>query len=203
MIALLRGDVYSVGADHVVLDVHGVGYRVSVPTPVYQRLEPGQPTTLHISTIVREDAFLLYGFARADDRDAFDVLRGVNQIGPKLALAALSTMTLGDLSRAVAGEDVVALTRVPGMGRKTASRLVLELKGKLPERFEGDPSGTAAGVAHPTQQAADPLLLALARLDFRKTEIDRAVASADVPAADEATLEQRLRAALRVLAPAR
>ena len=199
MIALLRGDVFSVGSDHVVLDVNGVGYRVSVPTPVVTRLAPGQAATLHISTIVREDAFLLYGFSSVDERDAFDVLRGVNQIGPKHALAALSTLSLGELTRAVAGEDVVALTRVPGVGRKTASRLVLELKGKLPDRFSPDPSGTAAAPA-PTRKG-DPLLLALARLDFRKTEIDRALASPDVPSLDDATLEERLGAALRVLAP--
>lgn len=199
MIALLRGDVFSVGSDHVVLDVNGVGYRVSVPTPLVTRLAPGQAATLHISTIVREDAFLLYGFSGIDERDAFDVLRGVNKIGPKHALAALSTLSLGELTRAVAGEDVVALTRVPGVGRKTASRLVLELKGKLPDRFEPDRAGTAAAKA--PARVGDPLLLALARLDFRKSEIDRAVASSDVPGMDEAPLESRLRASLRVLAP--
>lgn len=197
MIARLRGEVASVHGDAVVLDVHGVGYLVHAPGRVLVEAAAGAEMTLHISTIVREDAFLLYGFASIADRDAFDVLRGVNKIGPKHALAVLSTMTRDELARAVAAEDLAALSRVPGIGRKTASRMVLDLKGKLPTEFLADPVASAAPVAAPA--GPDPLVLALGRLDYRKSEIDKAVAA--VPGADDAPLDQRLRAALRVLAP--
>ena len=147
--------------------------------------DPAAERTLHISTVVREDAFLLYGFDTVEQRDTFEVLRGVNKIGPKVALAVLSTLGPADLVRAVAAEDLTALSRVPGVGRKTASRMVLELKGKLPEAFEVDVSGTAAGAAAPPSSTGpDPLVLALARLDYRKTEIDQALLK--VPGPDDA-----------------
>lgn len=200
MIAMLRGVVVAAGADHLVVDVRGVGYRVHVPAPMLGGAVADEERTLHISTIVREDAFLLYGFDTVEARDTFDVLRGVNKIGPKVALAVLSTLAPRELVRAVAAEDLTALSRVPGIGRKTASRMVLELKGKLPEAFEADGAATAAGAVQPAAPAAgpDPLVLALARLDYRKTEIDRALGQ--VPGPDDASLEDRLRAALRVLA---
>ena len=199
MIALLRGMVVASGADHLVIDVRGVGYKVHVPSMMLGSEDPAAERTLHISTVVREDAFLLYGFDTVEQRDTFEVLRGVNKIGPKVALAVLSTLGPADLVRAVAAEDLTALSRVPGVGRKTASRMVLELKGKLPEAFEVDVSGTAAGaVTPPLSTGPDPLVLALARLDYRKTEIDQALLQ--VPGPDDAPLEDRLRAALRVLA---
>lgn len=199
MIALLRGMVVASGADHLVIDVRGVGYKVHVPSMMLGSEDPAAERTLHISTVVREDAFLLYGFDTVEQRDTFEVLRGVNKIGPKVALAVLSTLGPADLVRAVAAEDLTALSRVPGVGRKTASRMVLELKGKLPEAFEVDVSGTAAGaVTPPSSTGPDPLVLALARLDYRKTEIDQALLQ--VPGPDDAPLEDRLRAALRVLA---
>ena len=199
MIALLRGVVVAAGLDHLVVDVRGVGYKVHVPGPMLGGAVSDDERTLHISTIVREDAFLLYGFDSVEARDTFEVLRGVNKIGPKVALAVLSTLAPRELGRAVAAEDLTALSRVPGIGRKTASRMVLELKGKLPESFEVDASGTAAAAVAPAPSAGpDPLVLALARLDYRKTEIDRALSQ--VPGPDDAPLEDRLRAALRVLA---
>lgn len=197
MIAMLRGTVVATGTDHLVVDVQGVGYKVHVPSPMLGGPSSDAPRTLLISTIVREDAFLLYGFDSAEARDTFDVLRGVNKIGPKVALAVLSTLAPRALVQAVAAEDLAALSRVPGIGRKTASRMVLELKGKLPSAFEPDPSAIAA-IAPPPSAGPDPLVLALARLDYRKTEIDRALAQ--VPGVEGASLEDRLRAALRVLA---
>ena len=197
MIAMLRGVVASVGADHVVLDVQGVGYKVQVPGTLLGGASSEQPRTLHVSTIVREDAFSLYGFDTGEARDTFDILRGVNKVGPKVALAVLSTLAPRELVRAVASEDLAALSRVPGIGRKTASRMVLELNGKLPSAFEPDPAGSAAQ-APKASPRPDPLMLALARLDYRKSEIDRAIGQA--PGVDDAPLEARLRAALRILA---
>lgn len=196
MIAMLRGVVVATGTDHLVVDVGGVGYKVHVPGPMIGGSASDAPRTLHISTIVREDAFLLYGFDKVEARDTFDVLRGVNKIGPKVALAVLSTLAPSELVRAVAAEDLTALSRVPGIGRKTAARMVLELKGKLPSSFEADPTASAA--VAPPSTGPDALVLALARLDYRKSEIDRALQH--VPGPDDASLEDRLRASLRVLA---
>ena len=199
MIAMLRGVVVATGADHVVLDVQGVGYKVHVPSAGNVAPEDAA-RTFHVSTIVREDVFALYGFDSVASRDTFDVLRGVNKVGPKVALAVLATLSPSELLRAVAAEDLTALTRVPGIGRKTASRMVLELKGKLPGGVEFLPADDAAGAvpAPDVKRVPDPLTLALAKLDYRKSEIDRAIGS--VPGPDDASLEERLRAALRVLA---
>lgn len=191
MIAMLRGRVAAQLAGALVLDVHGVGYRVGVPASLLAAPLPGdQELTLHVSTLVREDDIALYGFRTTDERDAFDLLREVNGIGPKLALAILSNLELGPLSVAIHKDDVRSLSRIPGVGAKIAQRLCLELKTKLPERFV--PAASTAA-------EADALPLALARMEFRKSEIDRALA--EVPAAGEATFAERFSAALRVLRP--
>lgn len=193
MIALLRGQVAARGTDHVVVEVNGVGYRVGVPGPLAAELPDGGPVTLHISTVVREDDISLYGFATPAGRDAFDLLRAVSGVGTRTALAVLSAFDIGQLSAAIETDDLRALTRVNGVGRKLAGRLCLELKGKLPVDL-GSPPAAARGAE------VDPLPLALARLDYNKSEIDRALASPEVPAPGEASLQDRIGAALRVLA---
>jgi len=199
MIALLRGIVSSKSADHLVLDVQGVGYLVFSPASVAMDAGEGQELTLHISTIVREDAITLYGFASTEDRDAFTILRGVNKIGPKSALSILSTMGMEALAQAVATDDIRSLSKVPGIGKRTAERLCLELKDKLPAHFKVAHLAPASGrKARPS----DPLPLALAQLDYRKSEIDMVLSSELVPGLDEAPLEERLSAALRLFASA-
>ena len=199
MIALLRGIVAATGLDHLVLDVQGVGYKVHAPAPLILRLSgSAEPTTLHVATIVREDALDLFGFATAQERDVFDTLRAVNKVGPKMALSVLSSLPLAALAQAVARDDVATLAKVHGVGKTTASRLCLELKNKLPETlFVAPSSGGEAVKVRP----GDALPLALARLDYRKSEIDLVLNHADVPGPDDASVEERLRAALRVLAP--
>ena len=199
MIALLRGIVSSKAADHLVLDVQGVGYLVFSPASVAMEAGEGQELTLHVSTIVREDAITLYGFASTEDRDAFTILRGVNKIGPKSALSILSTMGMEALAQAVASDDIRSLSKVPGIGKRTAERLCLELKDKLPAHFNVAHLAPASGrKARPS----DPLPLALAQLDYRKSEIDMVLSSELVPGLDEASLEERLSAALRLFASA-
>ncbi len=199
MIALLRGHVADRRGDRIVLDVRGVGYLVHSPPTVVADLPDDEEVTLHVSTIVREDAITLFGFSSTDARDTFDILRDVNGVGPRLALAVLSTLTPPTLAQAIAGDDVRTLVKVPGIGRKTASRLCLELKGKLPEAFLV--GSTMVPVSPPKQKRAppDPLRLALAQLDYRKSDIDRALADDSVGGPDDAPLEDRLRAALRAL----
>ena len=197
MIAMLRGAIVGRAADHAVLDVHGVGYKVHLPGPALAGLPSDTELTLHISTVVREDDISLYGFEKLEQREAFDILRGVKGIGTRLSVAVLSHLDLAALRTAVAAGDIVALSRVPGVGKKTASRMVLELKDKLPVHF--GPADVVPATAAPTRRG-DPLPLALARLDYRKSEIDEVLAHPDVPGPDEAPVEERLSAALRVLA---
>lgn len=201
MIALLRGQVASLASEFLVLDVHGVGYKVRATSRLLTELVGADgEQTLHVSTLVREDAFDLFGFRTADERDVFDVLRSVNKVGPKVALALLSTLPVDALAQAVGRDDVAALSKTPGVGKRTAERLCLELKNKLPA-LAFAPGATRASSPSVRPRPGDPLPLALARLDYRKSEIDLALAHDDVPALGEAPVEERLRAALRVLAP--
>jgi len=194
MIAMLRGAVAQRGVDSVVIDVSGVGYLVHMPANVAQEIGEGEDVLVHVSTQVREDAITLYGFLSVDDRDTFELLREVNGVGPRTALGILSQVSRIELQRAIAEHDVARLTQLKGLGKKTAERLCLELENKIPQSFT--PVTVSGGRTDPE----DPLPLALARLDYRKTEIDKAMASADVPGMSEAPVGARLQAALRVLA---
>ena len=196
MIAMLRGEVVSHHGEWLVLDVNGVGYQVFV-SPEAPR---SGAALLHISTVVREDAFLLYGFMSVSGRDAFNTLRAVSGIGTRLAIAVLSHLPLDELSRAVSADDLRTLSKVPGVGKKTAQRMCLELKAKLPAQFTVDAGDAAVGVSAPLPlMPRDPLPLALAQLGYRKSEIDAVLAHPDVPGIDT-PVGQRLSAALRVLA---
>jgi Holliday junction DNA helicase RuvA len=133
MIARLRGTVVSVTPTSAVVEVGGIGLLVHGTTKALASMRLGETVTLATSLQVREDSLTLFGFADDHERDAFDALQSVSGIGPRIALGALGTLGTDGLSRAVATGDVEALMRVPGIGRKGAQRLVLELAGKLPE----------------------------------------------------------------------
>jgi holliday junction DNA helicase RuvA len=132
VISFLDGEVVEKGANRVVLGVGGVGYEVLVPTSVVSKLPGvGKPARLHTRLVVREDSMTLYGFAATEQRDLFDLLTGVTGVGPKVALAFLSVLQPAALTRAIVDGDAVALTVVPGVGRKVAQRVVLDLREKL------------------------------------------------------------------------
>jgi Holliday junction DNA helicase RuvA len=132
MISFLDGELIDKGADRVVLAVGGVGYEVLVPTSVIARLPAvGLSTRVHTRMVVREDSTTLYGFAEPDERGLFDLLTGVNSVGPKVALAFLSALTPQAIRRAIVAGDAAALTVVPGVGKKVAQRVVLDLREKL------------------------------------------------------------------------
>lgn len=198
MIALLRGRVAAATLGQVVLDVHGVGYVVHIP-PGTSPGSPGDEVTLHTHLAVREDAMTLYGFARASARDLFTVLLGVTGVGPKVALAALGTLGEDALRRAVIAEDVTALTVIPGVGRKSAQRMILELRERL-----GAPAGAdGAGVG---QDGADPLIRpspraevaeALSALGYAPVEVTRTLD--DLKITEDAVAEDLLRDALRAI----
>jgi holliday junction DNA helicase RuvA len=131
VIAFLRGIIYSVGEAYIDLDVHGVGYRILVPSTWAMRLQRNDELFVHTYQVVREDAIQLYGFETEEDRDWFELLLGVSGVGPKGALQILAGTTGSAFAEAIYSEDLDALCRLPGVGRKTAQRLIVELKDKM------------------------------------------------------------------------
>ena len=170
MIAHLNGRLLHKSPQAVVIDVAGVGYRAFIPVSTFYRLgEEGAPVSLRIHTHVREDALSLFGFASAAEHDLFERLINVAGVGPRLAVNILSGIEADDLIDALRSSDVARLVRIPGVGRKTAERLVVELKDKMP------------AAAAPGQPAAAPgtpkedLLSALANLGYSRAEAERGV----------------------------
>jgi Holliday junction DNA helicase RuvA len=206
LIGRLVGQVVEEAADGaVVLDVRGVGYEVTVPLGAVGRAAPDAEgaVTLFVHTHVREDAFLLYGFASREERAVFRQLIGISNIGPKIALSILGALSVADLAAAVARGETARLTTVPGVGKKTAERICLELKDKLlahaPAVAAGSaprPGGAAAVV--PTPKKGEMLHGALTRMGFRPAEADRAVAALG-GRVEEAPLAELVREALAVL----
>ena len=198
MIGSLRGILLDRSAKgDVLVEVGGVGYRVQVPTSAHRVLgELGSPVFLHVHTHVREDALVLYGFSTADERVAFEALLGTHGIGPAVALAILSVHSPAALARAVAGDDVDALTLVPGIGKKTAARLLLELKSRLdlPSEVEFSVVTSASAETSPRNEVRN----ALAALGYGVEEVREAVRT--LP--EEGAVEDLLRSALRQLAVA-
>jgi Holliday junction DNA helicase RuvA len=131
MIATLRGEISQIEENAIIVEVGGVGLRVFVPAPVRAKLKVGEAAFLFTHLVVREDALTLYGFESQADRDLFNMLLGVDGVGPKVALSVLSSMTLDAVQRAVFTEEGELFSRVPGVGKKTAQKIVLHLKDKL------------------------------------------------------------------------
>ncbi len=191
MIAHLAGTVAVAGLGEVVVDVAGVGYRVLVP-PGEVRASVGEAVTLHTHLAVREDAMTLYGFVDPGARALFEVLLGVTGVGPKLALAAIGTLGVDGLRRAVVAEDVAALTVVPGVGKKSAQRMILELGERL-GAGEAAPSavaGTAAVGRDPRAEVRE----ALAGLGYAAGEVQSALEAAGEAGDPEELLRRALKA---------
>ena len=210
MIGSLRGTLLDrrarpAGGVEVLVEVGGVGYRAIVPGGAASGLGPvGSPAFLHVHTHVREDAIVLYGFPGREERACFEALIGAHGIGPAVALSLLSVHSPAALQRAVLSDDVDALTLVPGIGKKTAARLIVELKSRLEADLDG--SGLEAIGPRSATAADDPAAAAradvrnaLAALGYGAEEIRHAMAG--LPA--EGTVEDHLRTALRDLAAAR
>lgn len=198
MIAILRGRVVNRGVDWAIIDVGGVGFRVFVPATTAAALPPvGEETTLHVHTHLRENTLALYGFVGEDELRLFEQIIGVSGMGPKLALTALSTLRPDEFRRAVVEEDAATLTRIPGIGRKTAQRIILELKGKLEAPVAADVPVETAAFA-PVDSDAVAALVALGYAEVDAVRAVRAARRAS-PATDDAARLVRL--ALRELAP--
>ena len=201
MIATVRGLVAAVSLDSAVIEVGGVGILVHAAPGTLAELVIGQPAQLFTSLVVREDSLTLYGFLTDDERSTFELVQTVSGIGPRLALAMLAVHEPDGLRRAVATDDLVALCRVPGIGRKGAQRLVLELKDRLgppgltPEQAPR-PAATAADGRPQVRDALVGLGWSAKAADDALDQVLAATDDGDAPPADVATL---LRAALRQL----
>ena len=196
MIAFLRGTLLQKALQRLVVDVGGVGYDVQVPlSTMYAVGDPGSAIALHIHTHVREDAIQLFGFAAPLEMALFERLIGISGIGPKLAIAVLSGIDSAELVGAVQRGDVARLTGVPGIGRKTAERIVLELKDRLAALVV--PAGALAA-ASPADRLRADLLSALQNLGYHRPLAEKAIDAA-LKGAGDSTFETALRGALREL----
>ena len=200
MIALLSGILIEKTIAQCVIDVRGVGYRIVVPlTTFYELPEVGQPVVVHIHTHVREDAFSLYGFHSREERAVFQLMISVSGIGPKLAVNILSGIAAGELIRAVTTDDLKRLTGIPGVGKKTAERMILEMKDKA-AKF-GRETVPAGAVALKTgDQVKDDALSALVNLGYKGSAVKEIVDRIMREAPEAPSLDQLLKRALRTLA---
>lgn len=202
MIAQLRGTVLEAAPSNVVLDVHGVGYELGISRSTAASLpQPGGECRLFTRLVVREDAMTLFGFETRDERTAFDRLVGITSVGPKLALAVLSRFTVAQLYRVVMAEDAKALSQVPGVGKKTAQRLILELKSAFAKEGSSFGAGDAMTAELPLARPAasselDDARAALLSMGFSPQEADLALDGLD---AAGVRVEELLASALRRL----
>lgn len=193
MIASLTGTVAAVGLDHAVVDVGGVGLSCIATPATLATLRLGERAQLATTLVVREDSLTLFGFRDDDERATFLTLQTVTGVGPRLALAVLAVLSPDELRRAIAGEDLTTLQRVPGIGRKVAQRLVLELAGKL-----GAPLGESPAL--PPADLDQEVVAALVALGWSARDATAAVDAVSVPGQDRAAT---LRAALQRLGGSR
>jgi Holliday junction DNA helicase RuvA len=174
MIAHLRGRLLAKHPNQVVVETGGVGYDITISVPTFSDLPAmGSEVALHIHTHVREDSIALYGFLRPAEKQLFEKLISVSGIGPKLAITILSGMAVDEMTAAIRSNDIARLTRIPGIGRKTAERLVLELRDKLPTATAGE-----APSAPPMTAVEEDVLSALMNLGYQRAAGEKAVASA-------------------------
>lgn len=194
MIASVRGEVLEVALDHVVIEAAGVGYRVNATPSTLATLRTGTEARLVTAMVVREDSQTLYGFADSDTRDLFLTLLSVSGVGPRLAMATLAVHDAAALRQALHDSDVAALTRVPGIGKRGAERMVLELRDKV-GALAGAPAGAAAVNGHAVR---GPVVEALVGLGFAAKQAEEAT---DKVLSDDhdASTSSALRAALSLL----
>ncbi|GIL12269.1 MAG: Holliday junction ATP-dependent DNA helicase RuvA [Chloroflexota bacterium] len=190
MIASIQGTLAAAHRDHVVIVTGGIGYKVFAPHSTLERLDTGE-VFLHTAMVVREDSLALYGFATVEERDLFEVLLTISGVGPKMALAILSTLTLDNLRNAVVSERAEILTRVPGIGKKSAQKILIELKDKL--KFGLDTAPITA-----FDDVNSDVLDALVALGYSIVEAQTAIQS--LPKDAPSNVEDRVRLALQYFA---
>src|SRR5580698_9744120 len=190
MIAHLRGKLLDKHPNQAIVEAGGVGYDVTISVPTFSELtQVGTEVSLHIYTHVREDALALYGFGRPEEKHLFEKLLTVSGIGPKLAITILSGMAADEMIGAIRGNDLARLTRIPGIGKKTAERMVLELRDKLPA------GGAEAAVVSGLSAVEEDVLSALVNLGYQRGAAEKAVAAT----AKNGSFEVMFREALKAL----
>jgi Holliday junction DNA helicase RuvA len=195
VIGRLRGTLVRKEPPALVVDVGGVGYELEAPMTTFYELPPvGETVSLFTHLVVREDAHLLYGFAREAQRHQFRALLKISGVGPRVALAVLSGLTEEELARCIAKEDVARLTQVPGIGRKTAERLIVELRDKLPEPSAAPTAATPSGIERDPVGEAVSALIALGYKAQEASRVVRGVSSHGL------STEEIIRQALRDMA---
>lgn len=202
MIGRLHGELLELSGGELLIDVGGVGYEVEVATSVLELAPvPGEMLTLFTHFVVREDAQLLFGFAAQAERDLFRAFIKINGVGPKMGLALISSLDVPTLATAVRTEDISVLTRVPGVGKKTAERLMVELKSRLNElsalvSVPLNVADVASVMDGPTKEAEDALMA----LGYRRDEASRTIAGVLAKSEGEVGVEEIVRMALRSFA---
>jgi Holliday junction DNA helicase RuvA len=202
MIAHLNGTVAGVSPDGAVIDVGGVGLRIQCTPDTLATLRPGEPARVATSLIVREDSLTLFGFGTDDERNTFDLLQTASGIGPRLALAMLAVHSPDALRRAVAAEDLKALTMVPGIGNKGAQRIILELKDRIGSPGDYAVNGQAVLAGRTAERSwRDQVASGLTNLGWSARDAEAAVAAVEAESADGVApdVATALRAALRKL----
>lgn len=193
MIAWLEGVLLSVRPPSLVVNVGGVGYELESPMPtIYELPKAGEKVTLHVHTVIREDAQLLYGFAHLKERDIFRGLLKISGVGPKVALAILSTFSAKDFFACIAAEDMSQLVAVPGIGKKTAERLMVEMKNRFADQVNGIEDYDPAEQRSAKQDAIE----ALQALGYKQNDVVRAMKGLDTT---DLTSEQIIRQGLQTL----
>ena len=188
MIASLSGKIISISTDSLIIDVQGVGFEVSVPRPLLSNLEVGEPVALYTYLVVREDLLALYGFTSPDEKKLFLDFLGVDGVGPRLALAILSNISMDNIRRAVITEQPDFFARVPGIGKKTAQKILIHMQGKITGEISTD-------LSRKSSAADDEVLDALIGLGYSVVEAQTAVQA--LPKGTPDTTEEKLRLALQ------
>jgi len=200
MIAHLQGMLAAKTVERVVVDVHGVGYQVVVPLSTYYALPDLQEGVMLLTTMyVREDTLRLYGFATPEEQEMFELLISVSSVGPRLALNMLSSLAAPDLRQAIAQAETRRLQAIPGVGRKTAERVVLELQDKM-AALDLTTAGPSPLLATADEQVTRDVISALLNLGYRQNEAEKAVRAARAKQNGSLTLEALLKDALQALA---
>jgi Holliday junction DNA helicase RuvA len=201
MIALLTGKIAYKGISHVVVDAQGVGYRVFIPlTTFYALPEADQAITLHIHTSVKEDAIHLFGFYTREERELFQLMISVSGIGPKVALNILSGISSAELLQAISTGNLAKLMTIPGIGRKMAERLILELKEKAIKKMAADATPAADGKQKQAEMMREDVLSALMNLGYKASAARDALDKAARDLKEDPAMDQLLKKALKILA---
>ena len=196
MIAMVRGQLVYKSIDHIIIDVGGIGYRLFVPLSTFYALPDNGQVNLHTHTHVREDAFLLFGFLTMEEKELFSTLISISGVGPKLAVNILSHIPVDELKSAIRSEDIKRLSGLPGIGKKTAERLVLELKDRIGEQKGQLPIGKDVSSTQQSHQL-DDVVSALVNLGYKEHQARKVLSNMELP--EGATTEQILKGALKIL----